>query len=635
MRWITIIAFFFLMLPMTHGQTVDSLLRVLPTAKEDTAKVRMLRKLAWKYNLIDFDSSLMFYYQSLSLAEKLDAKEGQILALLGIKQAYTRRGKLDSSTFMLHRAMTVAEQYQKPRFIAMVHGGYGQYYHEDVYKPDSALYHYGKDLEILRKAGLEYEMWAPLKGRGEVYYNLGMNDKAEADILEALRITATRKIRMDYGLVIFRLIRNYFDLKEWDKYSKWSEDYIAFVEEGNSTRDRSNAYHRGLYFFEDDARAADVIPTLQQITTAHEKNGHYNALIDALEYLSGVQWRAGKKKDAIATLETALQWSEKRGNLLLQDIYLLRLSEMYEADNNVEKAFEAFKRHKMIQDSVEIIDNRDHIAEIEVKFETAKKDEALLRQNFELEKRKLANRNFMWIVILLSILILTLAIFIINKMRATRSLAEKNAIISAALDEKQLLLNEIHHRVKNNLQVISSLLNLQSKYIEDPAALAAIKEGRNRVNSMSLIHQNLYGRADLTAMDVSEYLEKLSDNLFQSYNIDRDRISLVTEVDPISLDIDLLIPLGLILNELISNSLKHAFPADRKGTITVRLKRHENALVLDVSDDGIGMQANASATTRQSFGMEIVHAFAHKLKAQLDIQQQPGISTRLTIPTAA
>jgi two-component sensor histidine kinase len=281
---------------------------------------------------------------------------------------------------------------------------------------------------------------------------------------------------------------------------------------------------------------------------------------------------------------------------------------------------------------VEVMDNRNHIAELEVRFETAKKVEELTRQSLEMEKKKSINRNFFWLSSMLSLLVIGGGAFLWLKIKSNRSLAAKNNIISTSLKEKELLLNEIHHRVKNNLQVISSLLNLQSKYIEDPSALEAIKEGRNRVNSMSLIHQHLYGKENLAKIDVRFYLEKLSDSLFQSYNINRNRVQLITEVEPLTLDIDILIPVGLILNELISNALKHAFPNGREGNVRVIIKRQTSNLVLEVNDNGVGAVNNAGNDSNESFGMDMIKAFAQKLKATLEIKYQPGVSARLIIP---
>ncbi|MES1249670.1 MAG: sensor histidine kinase, partial [Chitinophaga rupis] len=184
-------------------------------------------------------------------------------------------------------------------------------------------------------------------------------------------------------------------------------------------------------------------------------------------------------------------------------------------------------------------------------------------------------RNYFIIasVLLLALAVLAYVAFVSNK---------------RLLREKEVLLKEIHHRVKNNLQMVSSLLSLQSHYITDVQALEAVKDSRNRVQSMALIHQNLYQENDLTGIDIKDYISKLCDNLFHSYNIRAGKIQLIKELQPITLDVDVVVPLGLILNELITNSLKYAFPDGRDGTIKIILKEDPDRLKLAVYDNGVG-----------------------------------------------
>jgi two-component sensor histidine kinase len=223
-------------------------------------------------------------------------------------------------------------------------------------------------------------------------------------------------------------------------------------------------------------------------------------------------------------------------------------------------------------------------------------------------------------------------VFLYSKYKANLALKEKKATIEKTLGEKELLLREIHHRVKNNLQVISSLLNLQSRYISDEKAIAAIKDGRNRVNSMSLIHQDLYLNENLTTIDLGLYLEKLSDSLFQSYNIDPTRIRLDTSVEQARLDVDTLIPLGLILNELLSNALKHAFPNERAGEVSVRFQESEEHYFLEVKDNGVGMYGKSPESSQESFGIQMIKAFAQKLKASVEFKTMNGVTASLVIP---
>ncbi|HLV92463.1 MAG TPA: sensor histidine kinase [Aequorivita sp.] len=201
------------------------------------------------------------------------------------------------------------------------------------------------------------------------------------------------------------------------------------------------------------------------------------------------------------------------------------------------------------------------------------------------------------------------------------------------MEEKNMLLKEIHHRVKNNLQVISSLLSLQQRQINDSKASQAIQEGRDRVKAMALIHQNLYQDTDLIGVETSVYVNKLAKSLIKNYKINDKAIKLNINVDPIKLDIDTIIPLGLVINELISNALKYAFTNKSSGTIDILLKSVNDTLVLSVSDNGQGLPENFSVDEVSSLGFRLIKAFSDKLKSELDISSsKEGTKISLIIP---
>ncbi|MEO0895361.1 MAG: histidine kinase dimerization/phosphoacceptor domain -containing protein [Bacteroidota bacterium] len=215
----------------------------------------------------------------------------------------------------------------------------------------------------------------------------------------------------------------------------------------------------------------------------------------------------------------------------------------------------------------------------------------------------------------------------------SQMLAEKNGEILNALEEKEVLLKEIHHRVKNNLQVISSLLSLQSRQIKDPQAKKAFKEGRSRVQAMALIHQNLYQDDNLIGVDAPVYIEKLTSSLLHNYQVGEQDIRIHRLVEAINLDVETIIPLGLIINELMTNSLKYAFQGKESGLIQVELKEVANGLLLRVQDDGVGIDKPEELANSKSLGYKLIHAFKQKLKATLSIDSSAkGTHVQLLIP---
>ena len=213
---------------------------------------------------------------------------------------------------------------------------------------------------------------------------------------------------------------------------------------------------------------------------------------------------------------------------------------------------------------------------------------------------------------------------------AARKLAE--AHLKSSLKEKEVLLKEIHHRVKNNLQIISSLLNLQSGYIQDPQAGELFKESRNRVKSMALIHERLYQSKDLARIDFAEYVRNLTTHLFRSYGVTARAVSLQIAVDNILLDIDTAIPCGLIINELVTNSLKYAFPPGLEGEIRIGLHRESNGqLALNVSDNGTGLSPDFDFQKTESLGLQLVNTLTDQLQGQIEIERQGGTTFKILL----
>jgi len=203
--------------------------------------------------------------------------------------------------------------------------------------------------------------------------------------------------------------------------------------------------------------------------------------------------------------------------------------------------------------------------------------------------------------------------------------------IKESLREKEVLLQEMHHRVKNNMQIISSLLNLQSEYIKDKESLEMFNESRNRIFSMASVHEKLYQSGDLTKIDFDGYIKSLSRNLLLTYSIKRRVIKMKTNCSDIFLDINNAVPCGLIINELISNSLKHAFPEDREGEITVDFHPDgDNRLILAVSDNGVGFAEDVDINNVKTLGLHLVRALVTQLKGTLEIKNDCGTAFKIT-----
>jgi two-component sensor histidine kinase len=202
--------------------------------------------------------------------------------------------------------------------------------------------------------------------------------------------------------------------------------------------------------------------------------------------------------------------------------------------------------------------------------------------------------------------------------------------IKTSLREKEILLQEIHHRVKNNLQVISSLLYLQSTSIEDQQSLEILQDSQNRVRTMALVHERLYQSEDLAKISLAEYIRNLANNLFQSYDIHPGAIKLKVNVGEVHLGIDTAIPCGLIVNELVSNCLKHAFPDGRAGEIRIEFWADgDGRYNLIVSDDGVGFPQDIDFRTTSSLGLQLVNNLTTQLRGTIGLDRTGGTAFKI------
>lgn len=236
---------------------------------------------------------------------------------------------------------------------------------------------------------------------------------------------------------------------------------------------------------------------------------------------------------------------------------------------------------------------------------------------------------YLYLLLVIGLIMLGLR-FYFSSLRDFTELKKADEKLKTSLEEKELLLREIHHRVKNNMQVVSSLIGIQKEKMKsevETSVLNAFLETENRIKSMALVHEKLYGSHDFSRVDFASYARQLAKELFQAYEINSEQVKLETRIERIQVDINKAVPCGLILNELLSNALKYAFPGNRRGTVSIALKQNEDGmLVLSVCDDGIGIPEGADVMTANTMGMLIVNALIGQLDAKMVIERNDGTS---------
>jgi two-component system, sensor histidine kinase PdtaS len=313
-------------------------------------------------------------------------------------------------------------------------------------------------------------------------------------------------------------------------------------------------------------------------------------------------------------------------------------------------AIKHYQQCRVISDSMYNIEKAKELAEMQVRFDTEKKDHDLdtkersiqlltkekqLQESHLKEAKLLRNITFGGLA-LMGIIVGLLYNRYRLKQRSNRILEakqkeinDKNDSLQKLVTEKEWLLKEIHHRVKNNLHIVMSLLNTQSAYLKDEAALQAIQDSQHRVHSMSLIHQKLYQTDNVSAIDMPVYIAELVNYLKESFQ-GKQYIHFALDVDKIELDVSQAVPIGLILNEAITNAIKYAFPEGRNGHISINMKqKKDNKIVLTIQDDGVGLPDDFDITQTHSLGMSLMQGLSEDVDGGFAIDSDHG--TKITI----
>ena len=359
-------------------------------------------------------------------------------------------------------------------------------------------------------------------------------------------------------------------------------------------------------------RYEDAIQDYSSVLEACESIDYKVCMRVALANLGHVHLLNEEYAEAIPYKLRSLVIQRETGRVQQVPENLLHLSQAYEGVGDYASAY----KYQLQLDSFKTVEHQQALDklsnELSVKYETEKKEEAIQSLNDRVRLQRLS-------LLLGGLLLIISAVAALIFSRLNNALKTRN-------HEKEILLKEIHHRVKNNLQILSSLLNLQSEHLVDEAALDAIIEGKNRVESMGMIHQKLYTKDDLTAVDLKEYFYELCRYLEDSFSSSKRKIQIDEQVGFHNMDVDYAVPLGLITNELVTNAVKYAYPNETNGTVKINLQEENGHLVLAVSDEGKGQSPDFQSLST-SFGTQLITTLSKKLKGEIEISNDNGYQT--------
>jgi two-component sensor histidine kinase len=333
------------------------------------------------------------------------------------------------------------------------------------------------------------------------------------------------------------------------------------------------------------------------------------------------------QKNYTETLKNAnnlYDFATKAESIIYQRNALDKAYKASKALNNSELSLSYLEKFTAINDSIYNETKAKEFANLQTKYETEKKNQEI---DFLNKTNKMQVRN-MWILIGGMVLLLgLLGLLFFQK----KTVSNQKLLIENQNEKLQYLMKELHHRVKNNLQIVSSLLSLQSFQMKDETAAIAIREGQHRIEAMSLIHQKLYTKDDITTVNIKEFITDITESLMDAYGYSRDKFSLKLNIENEFMDVDKAIPISLIVNELVSNSMKYAFGKDNSNPVLeIDLTKINDDFMLKIKDNGKGLDIEKWNRPGDSFGKELIKTFTQQLGAKLQILVNKGTEFNLT-----
>lgn len=536
------------------------------------------------WRLGNLDSSIYYFNSAYQRFQNLHDTTKLTILEINIGLLYIDKGLYDESIRFLLAATYKLEKQEPSQNLAICYNNIGITYTKtgDLY---TALAYHKKALEVRRKLDLEQGISASLNNIGNVYLSLNQYDSALGNFEKCLLLK--RKLKDKSGEAI--CLNNIGELK---------------IKTG-------------------DLQAAEDL--LRQTLAIRLSTNEKAAQVSTRNNLAHVHLLRGNLRQA----ERELKYSEALAGSLglldqLKTNYELQVR-LYRELNNFDDALVYSERLLTVKDSLLNQEKAKSLAEMQTRYESLKKEDRIkllekegLLQVVELERRQVWIRSLVLAVILTVIILL----LIYYNLRTVR----KNKV------HIELLLKELHHRVKNNLQILSSLLSLQSQQLTDDSAVKAVKSSESRINAMALIHRKLYTVDQNRTVDIKEYITELIQYLVYSYGYHERNFKLDLDINDINIDVDKAIPLGLILNELISNAFKHAYEHQPNPTLAINLAYPDaHELSIRIRDNGTGMPPE-DGKQRKTFGMKIVTTLIKELKGSLDVKSENGTTYDLHIP---
>ncbi|MEZ4773584.1 MAG: histidine kinase dimerization/phosphoacceptor domain -containing protein [Bacteroidia bacterium] len=518
-------------------------------------------------NLLQLDSATVCFDQAMAGYLAVGNKRGQATTCFKISWVFKKKGDIESAMKYDLAALKLMEELDDKLGIANAYERLSEDLNRQE-KPKEALEYAQMAIKISEENALYGELVYALCRAGDAAISSGENEQALAYYERTLALAKSQK----FGVTVL----------------------CDFVNSRGNALKRLGRYKEALADYEECLKMAEKINYPNAISTAIANLGETNLLL-------------GNHSKALYYQLQTIRLQESNGDFTNLVENYQHVSKTYEALGDYPSALIFERKSRNLRDSLMTLESDAAMSELRTQYETEKKEATIALQQQQISSQRVVQWLSIGVVILL-------AGFLFFLYRSYRARLQTNQLLEAQNAEKELLLKEIHHRVKNNLEMVSSLLALQSAQIEDKGIKDAMLEGQNRVQSIGIVHQKLYQGKNLGAIEMKDYFFNLSESILNSFGAE-DRVEIECMMDTLDMDIDSAVPLGLIVNELLTNTLKYAFPDGRKGSVRIQLEeKKEGILHMVISDNGVGKSSVIQGT---GFGGQLVALLTRQLQGSM------------------
>lgn len=568
--------------------------------KRDTVRINHLNQIAVDFLQKDMDS--VFYYASLakSLSEKINFPFGKAQSYLHLSKYYNQKGDY---AFAMANGLKALRIFDSLQLIIPLGNTYLQlaYIYKTMAGQDRTPAYINAGIVYSRMALSQFTMIEDTAG---IANSLNMSG-----ILYRDKYYAEKNLK-------------YFDTA----YQYYSEALKLINLSGKGTEYLGKIYNNFSQIFieykKDYPRALSILFKAVDYNKARDNQV---SLLYNYGNISGIYAKLNKYDEAIKYGQKMLDGAKALGQPNREHDALYVLFQVYKEKGEFENALRYYVLADRITDSLTNIEKANQVTELKAQYEAEKKQSRI--EQLSKEKSNITKRNWILTAGLGLFAILSAGLVILyNRIRKQK---EK---ISAQSDRLTVMMKELHHRVKNNLQIVSSLLSLQSYKTDDEKTVSIFRESQQRVQAMSLIHQRLYNTGNIMTVDMKEYITDLAETLMTSFGFHRDNFNLLVEISKDKLDVDKALPIGLILNEIITNAMKYAYEEVQSPLLRISLKEDDLHLLLEIEDNGKGLDIDLWKKGNHSFGKQLIAALSTQLRAEQKLVVERGTLFSLVIP---